>query len=237
MNVQIISSSFFAGICNKVAEFLAIIDTGSTTTVAGQVAAETEIRHTTGKQVHLAVATQQAEVAAGVMVITGIVQTIRKHVIAQQTLAGRNEYVGVEEPAPFGGIIPALEIIQPGLLVIDVATIAQRIECAEGRCHGAADRQNLAPGIVIIADHDVACQIHDDQDIALQGGDVIVRHSVPNYNDRRPGCVIDEGERIAANGHPGQLRTIVDILISGSAVGSRGSHLLCSAEDERISKL
>ena len=116
VNVQIRKRSFFTDVCNKVAEFLAIIDTGSTTTVAGQVAAETEIRHTTGKQVHLAVATQQAEVAAGIMVITGIVHTIRKHVIAQQTLAGGNEYVGVEEPAPFGVIIPALEIIEPGLI-------------------------------------------------------------------------------------------------------------------------
>ena len=56
------------------------------------------------------------------MVITGIVHTIRKHIVSEQALAGGNEYVGVEEPAPFGIVISALQVIQPGLWDMLVVT-------------------------------------------------------------------------------------------------------------------
>ena len=50
-----------------------------------------------------------------------IVATVRKHVIAQEALAGGDEGICVEESAPLGAIIPALEIIQPGSLVAIIA--------------------------------------------------------------------------------------------------------------------
>ena len=45
-----------------------------------------------------------------------IVIAIRKHIIAQQSLAGGDEGVGVEESTPCGIIITALEIIEPGFI-------------------------------------------------------------------------------------------------------------------------
>ena len=51
-----------------------------------------------------------------VCAINRIIPTIRKHIVSEQALAGGNEYVGIEEPAPFGVIIPALEIIEPGFI-------------------------------------------------------------------------------------------------------------------------
>jgi hypothetical protein len=56
------------------------------------------------------------------MVITGIVQTIGEHITSEQTLAGGDEGVGVEEWAPFGVIITALEIIESGFRDMLVAT-------------------------------------------------------------------------------------------------------------------
>ena len=67
-------------------------------------------------------------------------------------------------------IIPALQIIEPRLLVVHIATIPQRIQLRKltGRC------QDLAPGIVI-----VVCALHtvggfEAFYIALQVGDVII---------------------------------------------------------------
>ena len=46
--------------------------------------------------------------------IYGIIQTIRKHVIAEDALAGAGEGIGIQESAYLRIIISALEIIQPG---------------------------------------------------------------------------------------------------------------------------
>ena len=49
------------------------------------------------------------------MVITGVIQTIRKHIVSEQALAGGDKGVGIEESAPSRVVITGLEIIEPGL--------------------------------------------------------------------------------------------------------------------------
>jgi hypothetical protein len=44
-----------------------------------------------------------------------IIAAVGKHVIAQDTLSGGDEGIGIDESADFGGVISALEIIEPGL--------------------------------------------------------------------------------------------------------------------------
>ena len=64
-----------------------------------------------------------------------IVIAISKHVIAQQSLAGGNKRVGIDESTNLGVVITALEVIQPRLLVMalakrpifDLAGIATRL--------------------------------------------------------------------------------------------------------------
>ena len=53
-----------------------------------------------------------------------IVQTVGKHVIAENTLAGGNEGIGVEETAECGIVITALEVIETQLNRIDIALAA-----------------------------------------------------------------------------------------------------------------
>jgi len=48
-------------------------------------------------------------------------------------LTGGDEGIGVEESAPDGVVISALQIIQPGFGIIDITTIPQGVICAEGR--------------------------------------------------------------------------------------------------------
>jgi hypothetical protein len=50
-----------------------------------------------------------------------IISTIGKHVIAQHALTGGSIGVRIDEPAYFGVVISALEIVQPGLSSIDLA--------------------------------------------------------------------------------------------------------------------
>ena len=60
-------------------------------------------------------------ITTGIVTVYRIVQAIRKHVVAQHALAGTYKGVGIEEAAPSWVIISALEIIQPGFLVMLVA--------------------------------------------------------------------------------------------------------------------
>ena len=48
--------------------------------------------------------------------VAWVIAAVGKHIVSQQALPGGDEGVGVEEPAPLGVVITALEIIEPGLI-------------------------------------------------------------------------------------------------------------------------
>ena len=62
-----------------------------------------------------------AYVAKRINIQNGIIITIRKHIVTQDTLAGGGIGVGIDEPGYSGIIIPGLEIVEPGLSVVNIA--------------------------------------------------------------------------------------------------------------------
>ena len=56
-----------------------------------------------------------------VLTIHRVVATVGKHVIAQQTLSGRSESIGVEESTCFGVVITALAVVKPGFVGLHIA--------------------------------------------------------------------------------------------------------------------
>ena len=51
-----------------------------------------------------------------VYIVDGIISAVGKHVIAEDALAGRNKYVGIDESTNLRIVITALQVIQPGIL-------------------------------------------------------------------------------------------------------------------------
>ena len=49
----------------------------------------------------------------------------------ENALAGGEEDIGRDEPADFGVIVPALEVVETCLLVIDISTITEGIIFSE----------------------------------------------------------------------------------------------------------
>ena len=49
----------------------------------------------------------------------------------ENTLAGGEEDIGGNEPADFGVIVPALEVVETCLLVIDISTVTEGIILSE----------------------------------------------------------------------------------------------------------
>ena len=60
-----------------------------------------------------------------------IIQTIRICVMPENALAGGEEDIGGNKPADFGVIVPALEVVETRLFVIDIPTVAEGIILSE----------------------------------------------------------------------------------------------------------
>ena len=75
--------------------------------------------------------------SAGISIAQGITIAVRKHVISGKSLPCGSIAVRIDKPSLGGVIVPAAEVVQPCLGVIDVPAIAQGIRGAEGGGHGA----------------------------------------------------------------------------------------------------
>ena len=60
-----------------------------------------------------------------------VIPAIRIRVMPENALAGGEEDIGRDEPADFGVIVPALEVVETCLLVIDISTVAEGIILSE----------------------------------------------------------------------------------------------------------
>ena len=60
-----------------------------------------------------------------------VIPAIRIRVMPENALAGGEEDIGRDEPADFGVIVPALEVVETCLLVIDISTVTEGIILSE----------------------------------------------------------------------------------------------------------
>ena len=60
-----------------------------------------------------------------------VIQAIRICVMPENALAGGEEDIGGNKPADFGVIVPALEVVETCLLVIDISTVTEGIILSE----------------------------------------------------------------------------------------------------------
>ena len=77
-----------------------------------------------------------------------VIPTVRKHIVSNNALPCGRIPIRIDKSAPRRVIVPALQIIQPRLRVIDVPAVAEGVLCAEGCCHRAGGGQRVAPCVV-----------------------------------------------------------------------------------------
>ena len=63
-----------------------------------------------------------------------IIETIREHIAPDEPLSGACEAVGVEEAAGVGVVVAGLQVIEAGVRVVVVATVAQGDNSSKGFC-------------------------------------------------------------------------------------------------------
>ena len=123
-----------------------------------------------------------------------------------------------------GVVVAALEVVEAGFGIIDIAPVAQGVVGAQGAGHGTGGSENVAPGIVGVGDHSRSGGVQDGGDIALEVGGVVVSGAVVDHGQRCAAGIVGKIQRIPIHRHLAQLAAIVDIAVRGAAVGPFGPH-------------
>ena len=123
--------------------------------------------------------------------INRIISTIGKHIIARNALSGGNEAVRIDEPSPNRIVIPAVEVVQPRFRVVDIASVAQGVKCAESEGERPACGPRLAPRVIGVGHYLCACAVHQSGHIALRIPEVEIVRPVVVHGHGADGVVGD----------------------------------------------
>ena len=132
-------------------------------------------------------------------------------------MAGGGVGIGVDEAAELGVVVAGLEVIEPGIDVIIIRSVAQGVIRAQGACQGAGGAEHLAVGTVGIANYRSAGGIYNVQNIALEVRNVIVQGAVILNRIGRTHGIVEEIQSVAAPGLPHQLAAGIIVFMLGGA--------------------
>ena len=135
--------------------------------------------------------------------------------------------VRIEESADFWVIVAALEVVQAGFLIVDVAAVAEGVILAQGVCKGAGGGQEIAPGVVGVLDYDCAGFVGDGDYVALEVRQVEVVGAVPNHCQGGTFGIVGKGQLFGADGQLFQFTAHIGIAVGGSAVCPFGTQTVC----------
>ena len=94
--------------------------------------------------------------------------------MSQYALAGGKQDVCGDEPAGFGIVIAALEIVPVSFGIIDIAAITERLICAQCSCQAACDSYGLTPAIIGIFYYSVLILVNEFYDISLSFAELVI---------------------------------------------------------------
>ena len=69
------------------------------------------------------------------------------------------EFVRINEPMQFRIVVPAAQPVHPRLVVVDVASVPERVRIAQGICQLTRAAQLSAPCVVLVFYHDCAVRV------------------------------------------------------------------------------
>ena len=95
-----------------------------------------------------------------------------------------NYTVRIDKPPPPRVIVPALQIVQPSLRVVDIPAVAQGVLCAEGGCQRAGGAQQIAPCVVGVSHDARAAGIDKAGHVTLCVPDVEILRAVAVHGQR-----------------------------------------------------
>ena len=92
--------------------------------------------------------------------------------------------IRIDKPTPRRVIIPALQIVQPCLRVVDISAVAQGVLCAEGGGQRAGGGQRVAPCVVGVGHDARAAGADKTGHVALRVLDVEILRAIVVHGQR-----------------------------------------------------
>ena len=148
-----------------------------------------------------------------------IIAAIGEHIVPKQPLACRSKCVRIEESTQVGGVVAGLQVIELSRLVVDIATVAEGVESADGSGVGSGNRKDVAPGVVGVLRLDHTANGHDGSHITLEVGSVEIPGTVVNEEHGLAVAIVEEVEDLVVYFHRGKLAAVVGVLVGIVPVG------------------
>ena len=122
----------------------------------------------------------------------------------QYALPSGQKHIGGDEPAGLGVVVPGLQIVPLGLLVVDVPPIAEGVQHAQCGCQGAGAEQGLAPTVIGVFYHGVPVAVNQLDNIPLTVAEVVIIRTIEVHRLNQPTGIIGEPQLVAALFEPDQ---------------------------------
>ena len=98
--------------------------------------------------------------------------------MSQYSLPGGEHHVSGKESAGLRVVVPGLQIVPLRLFIVNVASVAKRVQNAQRARQRSRARELFAPGIVSICNGCVPVIVNELYNISLSVADVVVIRSV-----------------------------------------------------------
>ena len=139
--------------------------------------------------------------------------------MSNNALPGRCIRVRIDKSTNCRIVIPALEVVESGFLVVDVPTIPQGVDV----CQGAHSGDDFTIGIVVIACNNRAAGVYDVHYVTLEVGHVVVHRAIVLHGIGQAAGIIEEVDGIGVPGHAQQLTTGIVVAVSNAVHSLAGS--------------
>ena len=132
--------------------------------------------------------------------------------MSQHSLPSRQEHIGRNESAGLWIVVPGLEVVEAGLLVVDVAPVAEGVQRAQCSCQGAGTAQGLAPAVIYVFYHGSAAAVNELNDVSLAVAQVVIVCPVVVHRCRVASGVVAEPQRVVPLDEPDQHTAVVVVI-------------------------
>ena len=105
----------------------------------------------------------------GIDVVDGIIIAVTIQVQTIDGFGGQvGSVIGGDKSAPFGGVIPGVQVIQAGIVIVVIATITNGVGFCQSIVGSFRGNRTITPGVVQILSYESAAGIINADDISQQ---------------------------------------------------------------------
>ena len=132
--------------------------------------------------------------------------------MANHPLPSGQEHIRRDEAAGLGIVVPGLQVVPLGLLVVDVAPVAEGVQYAQCGCQGARAAEGLAPAVIAVFYNSCAGCVNDLDNVSLPVAQVVVIRPVVVHRCRVASGVVAEPQRVVPLNEPNQHTAVVVVV-------------------------